>query len=117
MTSSDRELRRDTPRRCRARQFHGLHARREIIKLRVVRSRVRVSVPSDGVGLRFVEVSRDDAVGKEPAPMIPKDMRSIERLPRTHTDGSAQNRVIDVLPFRSVTVPLNEGLTGGGPLG
>ena len=77
-------------------------------------SAVRVSIPRHFVGLGLVEVSRDHSIAEQPPVVVPKDMRSIERLPRTHADVSAQYRVIDVFPFRAVAVPLNEGLPRAG---
>jgi hypothetical protein len=41
-------------------------------------------------------------------------MMFIDGLPVTHTDGSAQNWKVDVLPFGAVAVPLDESLSSEG---
>src|ERR1700722_5149040 len=62
------------------------------------------------VSLRLVEVSADNPIGIDPAVVVSEEMPSIQRFPRTHADVSAQYGIIDVFPFRTVTVPLNVGL-------
>ena len=102
-------LRCDSRRCCRSRYFH-LQVTREIIDFGLVGAGIRVPVPRDCIGLRLVEVPRDDSVGENPADVVSENMQLIDRFPRTHADVSAQSGLSDVLPFIAVAVPLNKGL-------
>ena len=106
--------RRDSRSYCGATGFQE-HVAVDIEYFDVIDSMIRAAIARHFIGFGLGEVAGRDAVGVGPSHVGAAHMMFIYGLPVAHTDISAQDRKVDVLPFGPIAVPLDEGLTRKGP--
>src|SRR5262249_49418898 len=84
----------------------------KVIELGIVDSGVRGTVARQFIRFRLGGVTGRGAARGEPPNVGSPHAPLADGLPITHADGSTENWIVNVLPFRAVTVPLDERLAG-----